>query len=185
MSWLKPPKLSSTCQQTPQPLNHPESPSVDSCGWSRYCPTTTPMKRSCSHSKSASTGQSEATGRLFARLLLSHSKWIQLWQLPQCQHICTRQAICNMMLYTKLVLPVLPTVKAQSVGLFVQGWMSPEPLLCVVVVPVLLAGVFCTVAGNQSSIIYARRAVRQLILLTAGVYLMSPLLQTLTSSVSR
>ncbi|KAL0054305.1 hypothetical protein WJX82_006881 [Trebouxia sp. C0006] len=65
-----------------------------------------------------------------------------------------------------------------------KGWMSPEPLLCVVVVPVLLAGAFCTVAGNQSSIIYARRAVRQLVLLTAGVYLMSPLLQTLTSSVS-
>ncbi len=63
--------------------------------------------------------------------------------------------------------------------------MSPEPLLCVVVVPVVLAGGFCTIAGSQSSIIYARRAVRQLVLLIAGVYLMSPLLQTLTSSVSR
>lgn len=66
-----------------------------------------------------------------------------------------------------------------------QGWMSPRPLLLVVVLPIVLAGGYCAVAGRQAHTSFAKRAVRQVVLLTAGVYLMSPLLQTLTKSVSR
>lgn len=63
--------------------------------------------------------------------------------------------------------------------------MSPAPLLCVVIVPFVLAAGSYAVAGHEGNVTCARRAVRQVLLLAAGVYLMSPLLQTLTSSVSR
>ena len=66
-----------------------------------------------------------------------------------------------------------------------QGWISPRPLLIVVIVPVVFAGGYCLIAGGQGRNKHARRAVRQVSLLTAGVYFMSPLLQTLTKSVSR
>ena len=63
--------------------------------------------------------------------------------------------------------------------------MSPEPLLVIVFVPVVLSGLFCLTAGKHGSNEFAGRAARQVVLLTAGVYFMSPLLQTLTRSVSR
>lgn len=63
--------------------------------------------------------------------------------------------------------------------------MSPKPLLIVVVVPVVLAGVYSLMAGGNGCDKYAKRAARQVTLLAAGVYFMSPLLQTLTRSVSR
>ena len=63
--------------------------------------------------------------------------------------------------------------------------MSPMPLLVIVLVPIILAGMYCLAAGQQSHRQHARRAFRQVALLIAGVYLMSPLLQTLTRSVSR
>ena len=67
----------------------------------------------------------------------------------------------------------------------IQGWISPTPLLIIVTVPVLIAGGYCLIAGGQGRDRYAKRAARQITLLTAGVYFMSPLLQTLTRSVSR
>ena len=67
----------------------------------------------------------------------------------------------------------------------IQGWISPTPLLVVVIVPVVFAGVWCLIVGRQGCNGYAKHAARQITLLTAGVYFMSPLLQTLTRSVSR
>lgn len=75
--------------------------------------------------------------------------------------------------------------KADRPVLCAQGWMSPTPVLCVVIVPFALAAASYAAAGDEGNVTCARRAVRQVLLLAAGVYLMSPLLQTLTSSVSR
>lgn len=66
-----------------------------------------------------------------------------------------------------------------------QGWISPRPLLGFVIVPVVFSGGYCLIAAGHGRNQYAKRAVRQITLLTAGVYFMSPLLQTLTKSVSR
>lgn len=66
-----------------------------------------------------------------------------------------------------------------------QGWISPRPLLIVVFVPVMFVGGYSLIAGGQGRNKPAKRAVRQISLLTAGVYFMCPLLQTLTKSVSR
>lgn len=49
----------------------------------------------------------------------------------------------------------------------------------------MFVGGYCLIAGGQGRNKHAKRAVRQVSLLTAGVYFMSPLLQTLTKSVSR
>lgn len=75
------------------------------------------------------------------------------------------------------------SVAAVSTYLY-KGWISPIPLLVAVIVPVVFAGCYCLVAGGQGRDRYAKRAARQITLLTAGVYFMSPLLQTLTRSVS-
>ena len=66
-----------------------------------------------------------------------------------------------------------------------QGWIFPRPLLVVVIVPIVFVGGYCLIAGGQGRNKLAKRAARQVCLLTAGVYFMSPLLQTLTKSVSR
>lgn len=66
-----------------------------------------------------------------------------------------------------------------------QGWITPRPMLIVVIVPVVFVGGYCLTAGGQGRNKHAKHAVRQVSLLTAGVYFMSPLLQTLTKSVSR